>query len=88
MSEDFYIIEEPLQFVAQPYLFKPREASKFTILLHHTFVTLVAKVDLRSVRTVVWLKQVILDYKVINIGCCFFCFVFFKKHGLSSEGLQ
>lgn len=35
MSEDFYVIEEGLQFVAQPYPFKLREASKHTILLHH-----------------------------------------------------
>jgi len=28
--------EEELQFVAQPYLFKPQEASKLTILLHPT----------------------------------------------------
>jgi len=34
MLEDFNIREEELEFVAQPYLFKPREAIKLAILLH------------------------------------------------------
>jgi len=78
--------EEELEFVAQSYLFGQREASKLMILLHTASyiasgVTLVAQVDLRSIRTVIWQKLVILDYKVLMD-------IFrTKTHHFASEGL-
>jgi len=37
MLKGFDIREDELKFVAQPYLFEPREASKLTILQHPVF---------------------------------------------------
>jgi len=88
MSENFDIREEELEFVAQPYLFEPREASKLMILLHPTSyiasdVTLLVQVDLRSMCTVVCRKLDILDYKVLNMD------IFLTKtHCFASEGLH
>jgi len=64
MSEDSDIVEEELEFVAQPYLFEPQEASKLTTLLHPASyitsqVTHLAKVELRNMRTVVRQELVI-----------------------------
>jgi len=58
MSEDFDIIEEELEFVAQLYLFEPREASELTILLHPasyiaSWATHLAQVNLCSLSTVI-----------------------------------
>jgi len=79
--------EEELEFVAQPYLFEPREASKLTLLLHPASyimsgVTHVAQVDLLSIRMVIWWKLVILLHKVLNMDIFLTKTLCFASEGL------
>ena len=71
MLEDFDIREEELEFVAQPYLFELREASKLTILLHR-----LAQYAYSCP------PETRLDYKVLNMDI-----FLTQTHRFTSEGL-
>jgi len=68
LSEDLDIKEE---FFAQPYYFKPREASKLTILLHPTsyFIYHIRGYSFggSQLAQIVCQKLVILVYNVLNM---------------------